>query len=109
MPLAVFVKANVPAHLKQPRKKRAPQHNHARRLEPPTQVLVYQIETCPACHGRLSSPTLARKRHVIDVPLPPPIQVIEHQVHHGSTSRHVTLSQHAHQHELGRKNIPWLS
>jgi transposase len=78
-----FVKANVPPRPKRPRKKRAPEHNHARRLEPPTQVIVHQIDTCPQCHGRLSSRTLARRRQIIEVPLPPPVQIIEHQVFKG--------------------------
>src|SRR5262245_30805066 len=71
-PPAAFVKANGLMRPKQPRKKRAPEHNRARRLEPPTQVILHQIETCPACQGRLSSLTLARRRQIIEVPLPPP-------------------------------------
>src|SRR5215469_12603939 len=85
-PPPAFVKANAPPRPKRPRKKRAPEHNHARRLEPPTQVIVHQIDTCPQCHGRLSSRALARRRQIIEVPLPPPVQINEHQVFKGWSS-----------------------
>jgi transposase len=82
-PPPAFVKANVPERPKQVRKKRAPEQNHARRLERPTQVVAHRIERCPACQGHLSGIHLARRRQVVDLPPPPPVQVIEHQVFRG--------------------------
>jgi hypothetical protein len=82
-PPPAFVKANVPERPKQPRKKRAPDQNHARRLETPTQVVEHRLEHCPACQGRLSGVHLARRRQVVDVPPPPPVQIIEHRVFTG--------------------------
>ena len=78
-----FVKANVPARAAQKRKKRAPEHNHARRLEQPTRVVEHRIERCPDCQGRLSGLTLARRRQVVELPLPPPVEITEHQVYQG--------------------------
>ena len=82
-PPAAFVKANVPERPKPVRKKRAPEQNRARRLEPPTQVVEHHLERCPACQGRLSGVHLARRRQIVDVPPPPPVAVIEHQVFKG--------------------------
>ena len=82
-PPPAFVKANVPQRPKQPRKKRAAQHNHARRLESPTQMVEHRLERCPACQGPLSGVHLARRRQVVDLPPPPPVEVIEHQVFRG--------------------------
>jgi transposase len=82
-PPPAFVKANTPERPKQPRKKRAPEQNHARRLETPTQIIEHRLECCPACQGRLSGVYLARRRQVIDLPPPPPVQVTEHQVFRG--------------------------
>jgi hypothetical protein len=82
-PPPAFVKANVPERPKQPRKKRAAHQNRARRLETPTQVVEHRLEGCPACQGRLSGVHLARRRQVVDLPLPPPVQVTEHQVFRG--------------------------
>jgi transposase len=82
-PPPAFVKPSVPERPKQTRKKRAPEHNHARRLETPTQVIEHRLERCPACQGRLSGVHLARRRQVIDLPPPPPVEIIEHQVFTG--------------------------
>ncbi len=82
-PPAAFVKANVPKKPKQARKKRAPEQNHARRLETPTQVIEHRLERCPACQGHLSSVHLARRRQVVDLPPPPAVEVSEHQVFKG--------------------------
>lgn len=78
-----FVKANVAKTLKQARKKRAPEQNHARRLETPTQIVEHRIERCPACQGHLSGVHLARRRQVVDLPPPPPVEIVEHQVFKG--------------------------
>jgi transposase len=82
-PPPAFVKANAPKKPKQARKKRAPEQNHARRLERPTQVITHRLERCPACQGRLSGVHLARRRQVVDLPPPPPVEVSEHQVFKG--------------------------
>ncbi len=82
-PPPAFVKANVPARPKRPRKQRAPEQNRARRLETPTQVVEHRLERCPACQGHLSGVYLARRRQVVDVPPPPPVVVSEHQVFRG--------------------------
>jgi uncharacterized coiled-coil protein SlyX len=82
-PPPAFVKAKAPERPKQPRKKRAPEHNHARRLETPTQIVDHRLQHCPACQGRLSGVHLARRRQVVDLPPPPPVQVSEHQVFTG--------------------------
>jgi transposase len=39
--------------------------------------------TCPTCHLRLGGISLARLRQVIDVPVPPPVQVTEHRIYKG--------------------------
>jgi transposase len=82
-PPPAFVKANAPARAPKERKKRAPEHNRARRLEPPTRVVEHRIERCPACQGRLSALTVARRRQVVDLLPPPPVEVSEHQVYQG--------------------------
>ncbi|MEO9060389.1 MAG: IS66 family transposase [Ktedonobacteraceae bacterium] len=81
-----FVKANVkkrPTEEKQPRKKRAAEHNHGRRRSTPTQIVEHRIVTCPDCHLRLGGISLARVREVIDIPPPPPVEVIHHRIFQG--------------------------
>ncbi len=75
-----FVKANTPPRPPTPRRKRDPTHNRARRLELPTRIEQHTLDRCPDCQGRLRGGTLARRRQVIDLPEPPPIEVVEHQV-----------------------------
>jgi transposase len=82
-PPPAFVKANVPARAKQARKQRAPDQNRARRLETPTQIVEHRLERCPTCQGHLSGVRLARRRQVVDLPPPPPVEVTEHQVFRG--------------------------
>jgi hypothetical protein len=77
------VSANAPERPKQPRKKRAPEHNHARRRETPTQIVEHRLERCPQCQGRLSGVHVGRRRQVVDLPPPPPVEVIEHQLYRG--------------------------
>jgi hypothetical protein len=50
-----FVKAKWPERATKARKKRAPEHNHARQREEATRVVLHPIERCPGCQGRLSS------------------------------------------------------
>ncbi len=85
-PPPAFVKANVAkpedGH-KKPRKKRDAKHNRARRREEPTRIVEHQITSCPVCSSRLGGVSVARRRQVIEVPPPPPIEVTEHVVYHG--------------------------
>jgi transposase len=90
MPPPAFVKANVvkpPAEQKQPRKKRAAKHNHARRREAPTSIVEHFIKHCPVCASALGGISVARRRQVIELPPPPPVEVTEHVVYHGWCSQ----------------------
>jgi transposase len=89
-PRPTFVKANVKKQQegeKKPRKKRDPKHNHARRREKPTRMVEHRISTCPMCSSRLGGVSVARRRQVIELPPPPPIEVTEHVVYHGWCSQ----------------------
>src|SRR5215469_11321043 len=81
-----FVKANVKkpaAQEKKPRKKRDAKDNHGRRRATPTQIVEHRLLTCPDCHLRLGGISLARVREVIDMPPPPPVEVIHHRIFKG--------------------------
>src|SRR5215469_8735254 len=82
-PPPAFVKANMPERPKQPHKKRSPEHNHARRRETPTQIVEHRLERCPQCQGRLSGVHVGRRRQVVDLPPPPPVEVSEHHLYRG--------------------------
>jgi hypothetical protein len=85
-PPPAFVKANakkLAPEEKRQRKKRAAEHNHGRPRAEPTQIVEHQIVTCPDCHLRLGGISLARVREVIDVPLPPPVEVTHHRIYKG--------------------------
>src|SRR6266566_4728360 len=89
-PPPAFVKANVvkPAgDEKKKRKKRDAQYNHARRREAPTQVVEHRVRHCPVCANALGGIIVARRRQVIELPAPPPVEVTEHVVYHGWCSR----------------------
>ena len=89
-PPPAFVKANVvkPAGAqKKPRQKRAAQHNRARRREKPTRVVEHHLSTCAQCGSRLGGVSVARRRQVIELPPPPPVEVTEHVVYHGWCSQ----------------------
>lgn len=77
-----FVKPNRPkrAEPKQPRKKRAAHHNHARRRETPTRIVEHAQDHCPRCNYRLRGQSLDYSRQVIELPEPQPVEVIEHRV-----------------------------
>jgi len=75
-----FVKAKTPTLQRQPRKKRKPEHNRARRLEPPTRVEQHALDQCPDCGMHLHGTSIGRRRQVIELPSPQPVEVIEHQV-----------------------------
>ena len=85
-PPPAFVKADVkkPApEEKTPRKKRAAQHNQARRRSVPTQIVEHHLAVCPECDLRLGGISLARSREVIDLPPPAPVQITEHRIFKG--------------------------
>ena len=89
-PPPAFVKANVakPADgEKKPRKKRVAQYNRARRREKPTRVVEHHISTCGECGSRLGGVSITRRRQVIELPPPPPVEVTEHVVYHGWCSQ----------------------
>jgi transposase len=89
-PPPAFVKANVvkPAEgEKKQRKKRDAQYNHARRREAPTQVVEHRIKHCPVCASALGGISVVRRRQVIELPPPPPVEVTEHVVYHGWCSQ----------------------
>lgn len=85
-----FVKANVvkpKAEEKKQRKKRDGKHNHGRRREKPTRLVEHRIKHCPVCSSALGGISVARRRQVIELPEPPPIEVTEHVVYHGWCSQ----------------------
>ncbi len=110
-PPPAFVKANMkkpPAEEKKPRKKRDAKHNHARRRAMPTQIVEHRIVACPDCGLRLGGISLARTREVIDIPVPPPVQVIEHRIYKGwCTQCHKwhEAPVNLHEHVLGQGRI----
>jgi transposase len=77
-----FVKPNKPPRPDSPppRKKRAAQHNQARRREPPTQIVRHALDRCPDCNYHLRGESIDYTRQVIELPQPPPIEIIEHQI-----------------------------
>ena len=82
-PPPAFVKRNTPVASQVSRKKRAPEQNQARQRETPTEVVDHPITACPVCQGHLGGDHVGRRRQVIDLPPPPPVQITEHQVHRG--------------------------
>jgi transposase len=75
-----FGKPNTPKRERTPRRKRTPEHNRARRRETPTRLEQHALDRCPDCGLRLHGSTLARRRQVIELPEPPPVEVVEHQI-----------------------------
>jgi len=76
-----FVKASTPKRERKARRKRKPEHNRARRLEAtPTRVEQHALDRCPHRGLRLHGGTLARRRQVLELPEPQPIEVVEHQL-----------------------------
>ncbi len=88
-PPPAFVKANVvkPEAEQKKRKKRDARYNHARRLEAPTRIVEHPIKQCPVCANALGGISVARRRQVIELPPPPPVEVTEHVVYHGWCSQ----------------------
>jgi hypothetical protein len=77
-----FVKANRPKRqtVDGKRKKRAAEHNHARRREKPTRIECHALDRCPICNYPLRGESIDYTRQVIEIPPPPPVEIIEHQV-----------------------------
>lgn len=75
-----FVKPNAPKRERKPRQKRDPEHNRARRLDLPTRIEQHALDRCPDCGSHLHGGTLARRRQVIELPEPQPVEVVDHQV-----------------------------
>lgn len=85
-PPPAFVKADVPkpaAEENKPRKKRASQYNQARRRSIPTHIVEHHLAVCPECDLRLGGISLARRREVIDLPPPVPVEITEHRIFKG--------------------------
>jgi len=85
-PPPAFMKANKkrPAEgSKKTRKKRERQHNRARRRSQPTRIVEHRMLSCPTCHLRLGGVSLVRRREVIDIPAPSPVEVTEHRIYKG--------------------------
>lgn len=64
----------------QPRQPRAKEHNTSRKRMVPTRVVRHAYDQCPECAYRLTGESLDYSREVIELPPPPPVEVIEHQV-----------------------------
>lgn len=62
------------------RRKRAKDQNAARQRETPTRTVEHRLEQCPDCAYPLRHPTLAKRRQVVELPPPQPVQVTEHQL-----------------------------
>ncbi|MDQ6810270.1 MAG: transposase, partial [Actinomycetota bacterium] len=75
-----FVKAAKAPKAPQARKRRASEHNKARRREPPTALVRHALEHCPDCGYQLRGHSVARTRQVLDLPPPAPVVVTEHQI-----------------------------
>ncbi len=77
-----FVKPNkAPSDApKRPRKKRAAEHHRGRRCATPTHCESHALAHCPDCHSPVRGASIDYRRQVIDLPPPPPVAVIEHQV-----------------------------
>ena len=85
-PPPAFARANVKkpaAGEKAPRKQRAAEYNHGRSREAPTCIVEHGIVCCPVCTNRLGGVSVTRRRQVIELAPPPPVEVTEHVVYHG--------------------------
>jgi hypothetical protein len=65
---------------KKSRRKRVKEQNGARQRETPTHTVEYRLQQCPDCAYPLRHPTLAKRRQVIELPPPAPVEITEHQL-----------------------------
>jgi transposase len=65
---------------RQPRKKRAAEHNTSRKRMVATRIERHALEHCPDCHYRLRGESLDYSREVVELPPPQAVEVVEHQV-----------------------------
>ena len=89
-PPTPFVKADMvkpKAEANKQRKKRDAKHNHGRPREAPTLTVDHLIKHCPVCASALGVISLARRRQVIELPPPPPVEVTKHVVYLGWCSQ----------------------
>jgi transposase len=91
-----WVKPNTPPQPPRARRKRAALHNRARRRQQPTRTIAHHLAACPDCGAALTRPRLRRTRQVIELPPPPPVEVIDHQVWAG----YCPACRHWHQPQL---------
>jgi hypothetical protein len=77
-----FVKPNRPARPDPPppRKKRDARQDQARWREALTRTLDHALERCPDCNYQLRGHSIDYTRQVIELPEPPPIEIIEHRI-----------------------------
>ncbi len=80
-----FIKPSTPKSTsktdhKQPRRKRAKDQNGSRKRDTPTRTVEHRMEECPDCHYPLRHPNLAKRRQVVELPPPQPVEVTEHQL-----------------------------
>jgi transposase len=78
-----FVKASVPARPPKTRTKRAPEHNRGRRREAATRTVDHALSHCPDCGSALGGVHVGWTRQVIELPPPPPVEIIEHRMQRG--------------------------
>ena len=84
--LPAFIKPSTPKSKAQqpqdkpPRRKRAKDQNGSRKRDTPTRTVQHMLETCPDCAYPLRYPTLAKRRQVVELPPPQPVDVTEHQL-----------------------------
>lgn len=74
-----WAKAKTPERTPKERTKRAPLHNKGRQREEPTRIVEHAYERCPDCAYQLRGRSVAWSRQVIELPEPPPVEVIEHR------------------------------
>lgn len=82
--LPSFIKSSTPKPQekaqKNSRRKRAKDQNGSRKRETPTTTIEHKLAQCPDCAYPLRHPTLAKRRQVVELPPPAPVQVTEHQL-----------------------------